>query len=177
MPSAHQLHPDFGNLQTHSLLHRQSSNLKQALSGSAAAVRKSKEVKRFWLALSASFAIVCRIPAKLYQPRLFRIQGQSKFTHAFLHGCKKSSGIVCFLKSDHTVISVAHDRHFAPCLSASPLLRPEIKCVVQVNVRQQWRDHRALGCALGRPHPTGSQTARDQIMPCDWRHAPYCLLT
>src|SRR5450830_1791336 len=153
MPSSHQLCPDGFECRSHSLLHRQACDLKSALPVSATAVRKSKEVERFRLTLSPTFAIGCGKSTKLDQPRLCRIQGQPKFRQPFFHCCQKPSGCFFTLESEHTVISVAHDNHISPCISATPLLRPLIESVMQVDVRQQWRYHRALGCALGRRYP------------------------
>src|SRR5450830_154138 len=136
MPSSHQFCPDFCNLHSHSLLHRQTSNLEQALSVGTAAMRESEKVERFRLLLSPSFA-VCRCKStKLDQPRLRRVQGQPKFIQSLLHCGKETSGCFSILESEHTVIGIAHDNHISPCISATPLLRPLIEGVMQVDVRQ-----------------------------------------
>jgi hypothetical protein len=75
VPSSHQFCPDFCKSRSHSLLERQATDLETALPVETAAVRKSKEVKRFRLALFPAFTIGCCEPTKLDQPRLRRIQG------------------------------------------------------------------------------------------------------
>src|SRR3989442_6938669 len=109
MPSPHQFCTDSFESRSHSLLHRQANNLESALPVGAATVRKPKEVKRFRLALSPTFAIGCGESTKLDQPRLRRIQGQPKFGQPLLHCCQETSGILFALESKHTVVSVAHD--------------------------------------------------------------------
>ena len=78
MSSFHQLDPDLCNLYSHALLHRQTQHFVFALSGGAAAVGESQEVKGFRFVLTPSFAIDGRKPTKFDQSRLLRIQGQSK---------------------------------------------------------------------------------------------------
>src|SRR5450830_1803443 len=124
MPSSHQFRADFCNLRSHSLLHRQTSNLEQALSVGATAMLESDKVERLWLLLSPSFA-VCRCKStKVDQPCFLRVQGQPKFIQSLLHCAEESSGCFSILESEHTVIGIAHDNHISPCISATPLLRP-----------------------------------------------------
>lgn len=131
MPSSHQLCPDGFECRSHSLLHRQACDLKSALPVGTTTVRKSKEVERFRLALPPTFTSGCCKSTKLDQPRLCRIQGQPKSGQLLLHRCQKPSGCFFTLESEHTVVSVAHDNHISPCVSATPLLRPLIESVFQ----------------------------------------------
>ena len=48
------------------------------------------------------------------------------------------------LETDNKVVGIAHDNHVARGLAPSPALGPKIKDVVQVDVGEQRRDHRAL---------------------------------
>ena len=48
------------------------------------------------------------------------------------------------LESNNKVVGIAHDDHVTRGLVPSPALGPKIKDVVQVDVGEQWRDHRAL---------------------------------
>ena len=99
MPSAHQLHPDLCNLRSHALLHRQASDLKQAFSGGATAVRESKEVERFWFLLSPAFARTGRKSTKVDQPRFLRIEGQPKFVQSLLQPAAASWRKACKLST------------------------------------------------------------------------------
>src|SRR5208282_5333442 len=74
--------------------------------------------------------------------------------------------------------SIAHDDDVALGMALPPLLRPEIEDVMEINVGQEWRDHRALRRAdFARPylpvfhHPTFShlrirRTTRRSPMRC-----------
>ena len=51
------------------------------------------------------------------------------------------------LESQHEVVGIADDNHFAPCPALSPLVHPKVEHVVQVDIRQQGRDDAANNLA------------------------------
>ena len=165
MPSSHQFCPDRVESRSHSLLHRQADDLESALPVDATTMRESKEVERFRLALYPTFAIGCGESTKLDQPRLLRIQGQPESGQSLLHCSQESSGCFFTLESEHTAVGIAHDNHIAPCIFATPLPRPWIKGIVQVDVRHQRRDHRALGVPFSAAtlHPSSITPALSHL--------------
>jgi hypothetical protein len=57
------------------------------------------------------------------------------------------------LEADDNIVSVPHHDDVAMGMASSPLIRPQIEDVMQVDVGQKWRDHRALRCSdLPRCH-------------------------
>ena len=74
VPPSHQLLPDGVQCRSHPLLHCQAQDLEAALPVGAAAVRKSKKVEGFRLALAPTIAILCGKPTQLDQPRLLLAQ-------------------------------------------------------------------------------------------------------
>ena len=48
------------------------------------------------------------------------------------------------LKADDYIIGIAHDDHVAGGLVPSPAFSPQVQNVVQVDIRQERRNHRAL---------------------------------
>jgi hypothetical protein len=54
------------------------------------------------------------------------------------------SGVALMLEADHQIVGVSHDDHVAPGLVPSPALSPEIETVMQVDIGEERRDHRAL---------------------------------
>jgi len=77
------------------------------------------------------------------------------------------------LKADNTVVGIAHGDHVAPGDTTTPALQPQVVHVVQVDVRQQGRDHSPLrgtdphGRLLPVFHNTSGQPLGDQA-----QHAP-----
>ena len=66
------------------------------------------------------------------------------------HRVPKASGIRLQLKTRHDVVGIPHDDHVALGFSLSPLLDPQVKDIVQINVGQQGR----YDCALRGSHVT-----------------------
>jgi len=106
MPSSHQLCPDRFKCCAHPLFHGQADDFESPLPVRATTVCKPKEVERFGLALSPTFAIGCSESTKLDQPRLLRVQGQPKLGQSLLHVCQEMPCFVLILESKHTVVCV-----------------------------------------------------------------------
>src|SRR3984893_9208375 len=60
------------------------------------------------------------------------------------HHFEKPTRVGLALEPNHYIISISRDDHVAGGLAPSPALRPEIKDVVQIDVGEQWLDHRSL---------------------------------
>ena len=150
------------------LFHRQSQYLEAPLAGLRAAVREAEKVERLWSSFSSLVALRLCVAAKLDQPRLLRVERQSKFGKAFVHCCQKPSCFVFVLESKHAVVSVSNQDDVASGVMLAPVLRPGIEDVMQVDVGQQWGDDRPLrGAPFGLDSPaifddSGLQPLPDQ---------------
>lgn len=103
-------------------------------------VREAQEVKRPGLPLSSLLATTRRLPAKLHDPRLFRMQLQMEFLQADPQVFQELQRFVPMLEADHKIVGVAHDDHITAQLRSSLVIYPEIQGVVQVDVGQKWAD-------------------------------------
>src|SRR6202035_1643686 len=60
------------------------------------------------------------------------------------HRIEEATCVALMLEADHQIVGVSHDDHVAPGLVPSPALGPEIETVMQVDIGEERRDHRAL---------------------------------
>ena len=111
-----------------------------------ATVREAQKVERLRFALPCPPVVFSGIPSELDEPRLFRVHFQFKASQPPFHGLKEALRIPPVLKTHHEIIGVPHDDCVATDFVLAPLLlEPQIEDVVQVNVRQDRGNHRALG--------------------------------
>ena len=82
--------------------------------------------------------------AKLDQPRLVGVKTEPEPARRCLEIGKEPLRVVLVLEADDGVIRIAHDDHVAGRASLPPLVDPQIVDVVEVDVRQERADHRAL---------------------------------
>jgi len=116
-------------------------------------VSESQKVERFRSALPPLAPPLGRIPAKLDQPRLIRMQSQSELCQTFSKFRQIRPRCPLLLEAHHTVVCVSlHDDLPSPWLFP-PVLNPKIEGVVQVDIRQQRRNHRPLRRSLHRGNP------------------------
>ena len=62
---------------------------------------------------------------------------ECKLLEPVTHHAQEPPRVAFVLKADDDIIGIAHDDHVAVGLTPSPLLGPEIKDVVQVDVGEQ----------------------------------------
>src|SRR5512147_2535000 len=89
-----------------------------------------------WPIPSSGSPLLCISP-ELNQSGLLPVQLQAKLDHPLSQGCQTSSGIGLFSKSDHKVVSIAHDDDFTFGLALAPVLDPKVQHVVQEHVGKQ----------------------------------------
>jgi hypothetical protein len=109
---------------------------------------EAQEVERLRLAKPCPLPLLRRSAAELDQTGLVRMQGQRKLRQPIPQFCLKPLGIGLVFKPGDDVIGIAHQDDVPLGMVASPPLSPEIKDVMQVDVRQQGRGN----AALRRPH-------------------------
>src|SRR6266481_8119312 len=105
-----------------------------AVPGAPADVGEAQEVEGLRLAKAAPFAVCRRMAAELDQARLVRMQAQREAFQPLAQGRQKPLGIGPVLKAGDEVVGISHDDDVPLGVTVSPLPRPEIESVVQVDV-------------------------------------------
>ena len=105
-----------------------------------ARVREPEELERLRLAETTSRTITGTVAAELDQPRLLSMQLQTERREPVAKLSPEPLGVLPMLKPHHEVIGPAHDNHITMCMPAPPLVSPEVKDVVRVDVREQRRN-------------------------------------
>ena len=121
---------------------------KHASLGLTAHVRKAKKVAGLRFPLATPLSSFHRIAAKLDEARLVRVQFEVERAKSLPQVAQALLGLVVVLKAGNEIIAVPHDNDVSPCVSASPLGGPQIKDVVEVQVRQQRAGTAPLGASL-----------------------------
>jgi hypothetical protein len=100
-------------------------------------VRKAEEVEGLWFPLTTPLApFACPTP-KLNEARLVRVQFEVEPVESLPQVAPKLLGVVFVLEADNEIVTVSHDNDVSPCVPAAPLGGPEVKDIVQVEVRQE----------------------------------------
>src|SRR4029077_18795951 len=107
---------------------------------------EAQEREGFRLSKPAQLAIVRRKAAELNQARLVRVKRQCKFPEPVMHRIKEATCVALILKADHQIVGISHDDHVAAGLLPSPALSPKVEAVMQVDIGEDRRNHRALAC-------------------------------
>ena len=118
--------------------------LELALFGFAAAMREAQEVKGLRFALSSAADVASGVAPELDQPRLVWMQRQTEGLQALGYCSLKRLRVANELKACNPVIGVSDDDDIASGVALSPLLHPQVKRVVQVDVGQKGADAPAL---------------------------------
>ena len=108
---------------------------------------KSRKVESFGLPLSKLLTLLDRIAAKADQPGFLWVQGKIKQTQSFLEVFKERLCLMLMLKADDRIIRITDDHHVTGRRGAAPAMDPQVIHVVQVDVRQDRRNHRPLRSA------------------------------
>src|SRR5262249_7160282 len=134
----------FFELSLPALAHRLPQHHKSALAGLCTAVREPKKVKGLRLAFASALSILLRLSAKLNQTRLLAVKFQPKALEPFHKLAQKLVPVVSVLKSHNEVVGKPHHDHISSDLYSSPLLDPQVKHIVQVDIGQKRTDAPAL---------------------------------
>src|SRR5438094_6501040 len=165
VPNNHRAHiaPHFGNRRVHAssefgfdllelslpaLAHRLPQHHEPSLTCLCTAVRETKKVKGLRFSFTSALSIVFRMSAKLDQARLLGVKFQPKALKPLHKLAQKSLPVTSVLKSNNEVISKPHHNHLSSRFDSSPLLDPQIKPIVQIDIGQKRTDT----SALNRPH-------------------------
>jgi len=145
-----QLRFDFQQFSFHPVCACFAQQYEFSFAGFAANEGKAQKREGLWLCLPTPLAPERCIAAKFKQAGLVPMQFESEFLEPLSHRVPEALGICLQLKACHDVIGITHKDDLAFGLSLSPLLRPQVKDLVQVHVGQQGR----YDCALRGSHVT-----------------------
>lgn len=102
----------------------------------AATVGKPQKVEGLRLAQSTPSPLDGGIPTELDQPGLLRVQFQPELFEPTAQRFEEPPRFAFVLKTQHTVVRVADHNHIPGGLMSAPVVRPEIKYVMQVEICQ-----------------------------------------
>lgn len=89
-------------------------------------------------------AALGRATSKFQNPRLLLIQRDTELRHPLTQCVEKAWSLVLCFEAHDAVVRVADDDNIPFRRFASPLVGPEVEDVVQINIGEERRDHRAL---------------------------------
>lgn len=104
-------------------------------------VREAEEIERLRLPQATSLPSFGGVCAEFEQSRFLGVQFQTKLRESLREIRPESLGIRLDLESQHDVIRVAHDNDVAARLLPTPCVDPQVKHVVEIDVRQLRRYH------------------------------------
>jgi hypothetical protein len=128
----------------HSFANRLPKHQKPSLLRLPANMLEAEKIEGLRLAQTSPLSVRRRMASELDQPRLFRVQFQLEFRHAFSEFFPELFGFRLELESNHDVVGVAHHDYIAVRPLLAPCLNPEIEDVMEVDIRHQWRCTSAL---------------------------------
>ncbi len=100
-------------------------------------MREAQKVERLRLAFSSSFPVEIGKRPELDPARFVRMQFQLKLPQPFSEVLQETVGFRLRLESEDRVIGIAHGDHIPSCVLLAPRLHPEVKDVMQIDIRQQ----------------------------------------
>src|SRR5215216_5919198 len=170
-----QFHFDFLQLSAFPLTHRPPQHRELPLSRLATDMREAKKVEALGFPLSTRFSVLDCKATKLNHARFLGMQFQFELGEALCQFMMKLLSVLLVLKAHHEVISPADHYHRAFGLCLTPVLHPEVKHVVQVDVGQQRRGTAALWRSFFAARPLSFfQHARVQPFTNEPHHALVC---
>ena len=117
---------------------------------------KTKEIKRLRFSFTLALAVLNCKPTKLDQPRFVLMQFQAKLRKSFPKIDQKPFSVFLVLKAHHEVIAEPDNDNLTTAMLTPPLVGPQIKHVMKIDVGKQRADTSALWYAFlayVSPHP------------------------
>ena len=107
-------------------------------------VCKAQEVEGLGFAEAPLPVLLMGEPAETDQPGLVGMDCQTEFLKTDFHLAPEATGVIRVLKPYDDIIGIPYHHDHSPGVSLTPLLHPEIKDVVQINISHERRDDRPL---------------------------------
>src|SRR5205807_5967601 len=108
--------------------------LKTPVPGVPADVREAKKPERLRLPEATRLPSLGGEPAELDQPRLLGRQHQAELRKPAAKVIEEPARILLALETDDVVVSEARDDHLTMRVSPSPLVGPQVKHIMEVDV-------------------------------------------
>ena len=137
MPSPPKLALDLSQLGAKALRHGTPFHLKASRSGLPTEVREAQKGKAFRFAQTALAPPLLSEATELTQDGFLWIQLQAKLGKPLPQSRLKLLGFMTLLKAHHDIVNVADQADIALCMTSTPLVSPEIKHIIQIDVRRQ----------------------------------------
>src|SRR5208337_2809223 len=128
---------EFMQLGAHPVASRLPPKQETAAPGASADMREPQEVETLRLPLTAPLTVRRRPAAELDEARLFLMQREREPRHTLIQARPEPLGVGLVLEAGDDVVGVTHEDNRALGMAFSPLLRPEVEDVMQVDIRQQ----------------------------------------
>src|SRR6202035_4850219 len=106
--------------------------------------RQPQKIERLGLSPSKTPTVPVRIAAESDQAGLLRMQLQRESLEPIAQGLGKVLSLIRVLKSDDKIVGPSNDDDIALRLALPPVLRPKVKRIMEVYVREQRRNRRPL---------------------------------
>lgn len=136
-------------------------------------MREAEEVKSLRLSFTTLLPVLDRIRSELQKARLFGVQFEMELPKPLGEFRPEPFSIRLLLESDHDVVGVPHDDYIAVRLLSTPCLDPQVKGVMEIDVRQQRRCTAALWRSFLHPYSRPIfEHARVQPFLDEPHHAP-----
>jgi hypothetical protein len=136
MPSPTQLILERVQLGRHPLRVGDPLELETSLPRLRARVRETEEAKRLRLAEPALFPLLGGEPPEPDQARLLGVELQVELREPLAKVRPEPLGVVPMLEAHHEVVGETHDDHVPVRVPSPPLVSPEVKDVVRIDVRK-----------------------------------------
>ena len=146
VPALLELVFDLFQLCPHPLRDRDPPDLETPRPGLPADVREAEEIGRFRLPGAPRRPAHGREPAELDQARLARVQLQAESREPVAEVPQELPGVSQMLEPGDEVVGEAHDDHVAARVPPPPPIGPQVKDIVEIDVRQQ----RGYRCPYGQ---------------------------
>ena len=133
-------------LRSHPFAHRcPSKHETAAASPGRAVMRESEKIERLRLPKASSLTACYCMPSELDEPRLIGMKTEPKLRKASREVREEPLRVLRMLEADDRIVRIADDDHLTRRLALAPPADPQVIDIVEVDVSEERRNHRALG--------------------------------
>ena len=105
---------------------------------------ESQKVKSVWFPFTPFLSSFHRIPAKFDQGCLLSIHFQIELPESTFQLCTKTYSHMLVLEAQYHIISESNHYYIARCFPVPPIVCPQVKYIVEIDVGQQRTNTAAL---------------------------------
>jgi len=123
------------------------------VTGSTTDMCETQEIEGLRLTHTQATPTEFGIGAEFDQARFIRVKGEAESSETFLEVLQESFRFLAMLESQDVVVRISDNDNIPRCMTAPPLLYPQVQDVMKIHIGKQRRDHRALGCTHSSRRP------------------------